>query len=432
MAKKILLPALVLLAAALAVAGWRWRSAATTAAAPSTPSAGPAASAPAAARGGAQVVSVHTVQRRDVPVNVEVAGTVVPLQSVELRAQISAVVRDISVREGQFVRRGDLLFTLDDRNERANLDKARAQLLRDRSTLADLARQWQRAQELRAQNFIAQSAADSAQTQFEAQQALLRSDEAAVQAAEVALGYTTLRAPQAGRVGLVAVHPGSLVQPGGAALLTINQIDPIGVAFNVPEAQLGALLAAAGITAPRPPASGGSAAAAGSAPPARPPAAGEPASLTVLLPAGGERRRGEPAPALTGRLSFVDNAVDTPSGTIRAKGTVPNAQQQLWPGQYVSVRLNLRTLKDVSVLPQAALIPRGAERFVYVVAADDTVQQRTVQLRQPLGDLVAVEGVSEGERVVVEGKQNLRPGGAVRIAAPPAGKAASAAAGASR
>jgi len=426
MPKKILLPVLALLVIAAGVGWWSVRGGAGSAgsAGGGAESAKSLAAGASAAVAPPQVVNVYTVQRRDVPVRVEVAGTVVPLQSVEVRAQLSSTVREVVVKEGQALKRGDLLFTLDDRNERANVEKARAQLLRDRTTLADLERQFKRAQELRGQNFIAQSALDSAQTQFEAQQALLKSDEAALQAAEVALSNTVIRAPQAGRAGLVNVNPGSLVQPSGAALLTINQIDPIGVSFSVPEAQLGGLLAAAGITAP---AASGLAPKVGAASTA---GAGKPAELAVLLTSGGERRRGEPAPSLAGRLTFVDNAVDTTSGTIRAKGTVPNAQQQLWPGQYVSVRLTLRTLKDAVVLPQAAIIQRGAERTVYVVGADDRVQARSVQIRQPLGELVAVDGVDEGERVVVEGKQNLRPGGAVRIAAAPAGKGASGAAGA--
>lgn len=432
---KILLPVLTLVAAAAALGVWTSRSSAD---APAAASSAPAASGAAARAAAPQSVSVFVVQRRDAPVNVEVAGTVVPLNSVEVRPQVSSTVLKVAVQEGQPVRRGDVLFVLDDRNERANLEKARAQLQRDRATLADYERQFKRAQELRAQNFIAQSALDSSQTQFEAQQALLRTDEAAVQAAEVALSYTTLRAPMEGRCGVVSVHPGSLVQPNGAALVTINQIDPIGVSFNVPEAQLPGLLAAAGIAraaAGKPAASaaaqGRPASAAGKAP-----VGGPPPTLSVLLPTGGERRRGAEPAALPGRLSFVDNAVDTATGTIRAKGTLPNGQQQLWPGQYVSVRLTLRTLENALVVPQAAIIQRGSERTVYVVGADDTVQARTVQIRQPLGEFVAVDGLNDGERVVVEGKQNLRPGGAVRIAAAPAGKGASgpaaAASGASR
>lgn len=423
MNSKILLPVLMLIAAAAAVGVWTTRSAAD---APAVAASAPAASGAGARAAAPQSVSVFVVQRRDAPVSVEVAGTVVPLNSVEVRPQVSSTVQKVAVKEGQPVRRGDVLFVLDDRNERANLDKARAQLQRDRATLADYERQFKRAQELRAQNFIAQSALDASQTQFEAQQALLRTDEAAVQAAEVALSYTTLRAPQDGRCGVVNVFPGSLVTPSGAALVTINQIDPIGVAFNVPEAQLPGLLAAAGITSPSSASAPAPSAKSASGSPAGKASGASPVpTLSVLLPSGGERRRGEPAASLTGRLSFVDNAVDTATGTIRAKGTLPNGQQRLWPGQYVSVRLTLRTLENALVVPQAAIIQRGSERTVYVVGADDTVQARALQIRQPLGEFVAVDGLSDGERVVVEGKQNLRPGGAVRIAAPPVGKGAS-------
>lgn len=423
MNSKILLPVLSLVAAAAAVGVWKSRAVVD---APAVATSAPAASGAAARAAAPQSVSVFVVQRRDAPVSVEVAGTVVPLNSVEVRPQVSSTVQKVAVKEGQPVRRGDVLFVLDDRNERANLDKARAQLQRDRATLADYERQFKRAQELRAQNFIAQSALDASQTQFEAQQALLRTDEAAVQAAEVALSYTTLRAPQDGRCGVVSVFPGSLVTPSGAALVTINQIDPIGVAFNVPEAQLPGLLAAAGITSPSSASAPAPSAKSASGSPAGKASGASPVpTLSVLLPSGGERRRGEPAASLTGRLSFVDNAVDTATGTIRAKGTLPNGQQRLWPGQYVSVRLTLRTLENALVVPQAAIIQRGSERTVYVVGADDTVQARALQIRQPLGEFVAVDGLNDGERVVVEGKQNLRPGGAVRIATPPADKGAS-------
>ncbi len=346
------------------------------------------------------------LQVRDVPVSLEAAGTVVSLNSVDVRPQVSSTIRQVAIKEGQFVRRGELLFSFDDRPDRANLDKARAQLLRDQALLADLQRQWQRAQDLRAQNFIAQSAADTVLAQLDAQQAAVHADQAALQAAEAALSWNTLRAPLTGRAGAIAVYAGSLVQPSAAApLVTISQIDPIGVSFTVPEAQLAALLnqgADLGATA---------------------------VPVRVLLP-GAERPRGAassaaasaaasasvPAPALQGQLSFIDNAVDTSTGTIRLKGSVPNPRHQLWPGQYVTVQLTLRTLKDAHVVPQAALIQRGNERSVYVVADDQTASQRPVQLRYAFGEFAVVDGLATGERVVVEGKQNLRSGAKVREA----------------
>ncbi len=364
----------------------------------------PAGQAPAqqaAQRGTApQTVTLSTVQRRDVPVTIEATGTVVSLNSVDVRPQVSSTIRSVDIREGQFVKKGDLLFSFDDRADRANAEKAKAQLQRDRATLADLQRQWQRAQDLRAQNFIAQSAADTVLSQLEAQRALVQSDEAALHAVEVALGYNTVRSPLSGRAGTIAVYPGSLVQPSGAPLVTISQLDPIGVSFTVPEAQLGALLHGEGA-----------------------------AALQVQVPAAEGQRATAAAGAVQGQVSFVDNAVDAATGTIRVKGTLPNARQQLWPGQFVTVRMTLHTLKGAIVVPQAALILRGNERSVYVVDAQGHAQLKPVQLRLAAGETAVVDGVQPGEKVVLEGKQNLRPGTPVREAgsspraasAPPAG-----------
>lgn len=369
--------------------------------------ASPPASTASAARSGtaatsarpAQTVTVFTVQQRDVPVTVEAAGTVVALDAVEVRPQLSGTIAEVLVREGQFVQRGQPLFRLDVRAERANADRARAQLLRDQASLADLERQWKRAQELRAQNFIAQSAADTVLSNLESQRAAVAASQAALRATEVSLGFGTLTAPLSGRAGAIAVHRGALVQPGGAALVGINQIDPIGVSFNLPEAQLSALLNAAGGPAP-----------------------GDGAEVAVLL-TGHERGQAATEP-LRGRVVFVDNAVDTTTGSIRVKAALPNKTQALWPGQYVTVRLTTRTLPGALVIPQAALIIRGTERSVYVVKADATVELRPVRTRLPSGEFVVVEGVQAGEQVVVDGKQNLRPGGAVRATPRAAGAGA--------
>lgn len=334
-----------------------------------------------------QVVSIGRAQKRDVPVVIDATGTVVSLNSVDIRPQVSSTVRSVAIKEGQFVRKGDLLFSFDDRADRANLEKAQAQLLRDRATLADLERQWQRAQDLRAQNFIAQSAADTVLSQLEAQRALVRADEAAVHASQVGLSYNAIRSPLSGRAGAIAVYPGSLVQPNGNPLVTISQVDPIGVSFTVPETQLGSLLR------------------------------GEAAAVVqVQLPAEAHGRRNG-TDTLQGQVSFIDNTVDPASGTIRVKGVLPNPKQQLWPGQFASVRMTLRTLKDATVVPQAALILRGNERSVYVVDASGAAQLKPVQLRYAAGEIAVVDGVQPGDRVVLEGKQNLRPGTPVREAA---------------
>jgi RND family efflux transporter MFP subunit len=376
-------------------------------------SAGDAAATGASAPGATQTVSVIAAQQRDLPVTVEAAGTVVSLDTVDIRPQISGSVAEVVVREGQFVRRGDVLFRLDDRTDRANLERARAQWLRDQASLADLDRQLVRAQDLRAQNFIAQSAVDSVLAQVEAQRAAVAADQAAIRSSEVALSFDTIASPLAGRAGAVVVYRGSLVQPTASAMVTISQIDPIGVSFTLPEVQLGPLLRASGMqqgmAAPRnstPAAGARSASAAASS------AGG--GTIVVSLP-NAERGRGAAAnDDMVGRITFVDNAVDSATGTIRVKGEVPNASHRLWPGQYVTVRMTLRTISNAIVIPQNALIIRGNERSVYVVKADATVEARPVQPRYNAGEVVAVDGLEAGEKVVVEGKQNLRPGSAVR------------------
>ena len=349
-----------------------------------------------------QAVTVFTVRQQDMPVQAEAAGTVVPLNTVEVRPQVSTTVRSVAIQEGQFVRQGELLFTLDDRGDQANLEKARATLLRDQATLADLERQWRRNQELLAQNFVSQGALDSVQAQRDAQLALVASDKAAVRAAEVSLGYNTVRAPLSGRAGAIAVHQGSLVSPTGDPLVTISQIDPIGVSFTLPEVQLPALLGEG-------------------------PAQRQALPVTVLRKAAD----GHEAAPMTGQLSFLDNTVDSTSGTIKLKARLSNPSQALWPGQYVTVRLTLRTLKDVAVLPQAALIIKGEAREVYVVGADQKATLRPVTVLNNDGAWAAVSGVKPGEQVVMEGKENLRPGGSVHVMpAAPVAPAASAPSGA--
>jgi multidrug efflux pump subunit AcrA (membrane-fusion protein) len=385
---------------------------------------------------------VQIAQQRDVPVTIEAAGTIVSLNTVDVRPQVTGTVAEVAVREGQFVRAGDLLFRLDDRADRANVDKARAQLSRDRASLADLERQWQRAQDLRAQNFIAQSAADTVLAQLDGQRAAIDSDSAALRSAEVQLSYDTIVSPLAGRAGAISVYRGTLVQPTATVLVTVSQIDPIGVSFTVPEAQLGSLLriggasaaiAAANRSAQTPaPASANAArapaAAASLARAGRPPAAPVPVAplagkgggsdangtISVLLP---NSRGGTSAEALVGSVSFVDNAVDTTTGTIRVKGLLPNPAQQMWPGQYVLVRMTLRTIAAAVVVPQAALIIRGNERSVFLVGADGNAELRTVQMRYAFGEGAVVDGIAVGEKVIIEGKQNLRPGTPVRESA---------------
>ena len=364
--------------------------------------AGTSAPAGAASAPPSQNVGVVKVRQADVPVVVEASGTVTALQSVDLRAQTTSTVAQVLVKDGQSVKKGELLFRFDDRAQRAELEKARAQLARDRAALGDLERQFKRAQELVAQNFVSRSALDTAQANLESGQALVKSDEAAIQAAQVTLGYNELRAPINGRVGIVSVYPGSLVQANATAapLVNIAQLDPIAVTFVVPETQLAPLLAAT--------------------------RAGD---LEVEAITPGSARG---TAAIKGRVTAVDNLVDAATGTIKVKAEFDNKAQALWPGQYLRVRVTLRTLKGVTVVPQAAIIMRGNERSVYVVGPDNTAKLVPVQLRQAMGEQAVVEGLDATAQVVMDGKQNLRPGTPLRIQASAGSGGASAASGAGK
>lgn len=324
-------------------------------------------------------VNVVAPLRQDVPITLQANGTVTPINSVDLRPQTTSTIRKVHIKEGQSVKAGDLMFSLDDRNEQANVSKAQAQIARDRATLADLERQYKRNQELVEQKFLAQSAIDTLRSQVEAQRALVASNQAALQGERVTASFGTIRAPMSGRVGAISVYPGSLVQPT-TSLTTITQLDPVDVAFTLPESSLSDLLAAQ--------------------------RAGQ---VSVEAMAAG----GKP---VVGKLNFIDNTVDAQAGTIKAKAQFDNRATNLWPGQYVTTRVTLRTLKDATVIPQAAIIINTRGTFVYVVGEGQIAREMPVERVYAYGDSAAVTGLTGTEKVITEGKQNLRPGGKVRLA----------------
>ena len=339
-----------------------------------------AARAASGANAPATAVTVAAAQKQDVPVQVNVNGNVVSLNTVDVKPQVSNVVQKVHVKEGDFVRAGQLLFTLDSRADQANLEKAKAQQLKDQATLADLERQYKRSQELLAQNFIAKSATENALSQVEAQRAAVAADRAAVQAAQVALSYDQIRAPIPGRTGAIPVFAGTLVQPA-MTLVTVTQLDPIAVTFPVPEGSLRDLLDAARVKAP----------------------------VGATIPGRAE--------ALQGTLTFVDNTVDPSAGVVRAKAQFENKASLLWPGQYVNTTVTVRVLRGATVIPAASIISSPTGRVVYVVR-EGNAEMRKVDLDYSAGDRAVVRGVQPGENVVVEGKQNLRPGSAVRVEGP--------------
>jgi len=387
---------------------------------------GPRAEAPAsggtpAAPAGvasAPPVSVSTVRalQRDMPVLITTTGTVAALSIVDVRPQTTNLVAQVHVKEGQFVKAGQLLFTLDARADEANLARARAQLARSEAALADAQRQLKRSQELLAQNFIAQGALDTNQTNVQSLTAALAADKAALDAARLALSYTRITAPSAGRLGAINVFAGSSVQANQTTLASITQLDPISVAFSLPQRHLADALAAlkdggAAVIA-TPPASEGQAPQAGPAPREGARAAAADGSRNGAAKAMAATTPAPAAGTRAGRLSFVDNAVDASSGSVKVKAQFDNRDGLLWPGAFVNVAMTARVLRGAVVLPQAAIVQSGRGPLVYIVV-DGMAQLRPVQVLYAQGDEAVVGGVEPGARVVLDGRQNLRPGATV-------------------
>ena len=326
-----------------------------------------------------QTVRTAIAERKSIPVTVLANGYVTALNSVDVRPQVQNVVREIHVKEGQDVRAGQLLFTLDDRGDVSNLEKAKAQVARDRADLADAELALKRNKELLTKGFVSQSVVDSARNKVDSLRGTLQADLATVRASTVALGYNRITASIAGRLGIINAHVGTLAQPS-TPLVTIAQIDPISVMFSVAEKEL------AYITASYP--NGG-------------------APVTAQLPNGKE---------ITGKLVFIDNTVDQQTGTIRMKAQFANADHALWPGAFVNVRLVSRTLPDAIVVPAQAVVTGPTDQFVYVVQADSTVKMQKIVVNAIEDGRAAITGINPGVKVVVEGAQNLRPNSRVKEA----------------
>ena len=367
---------------------------------PASGAAGPAGPASAASRpaGGASAppvsVTLLRVSARDFSVALEASGTVTALSSIDVKPQVSAQVLAVHVKEGQFVQRGQLLFTLDARADEANLKKAEAQKQKDEATLADARRQLARNQDLLAKNFISQGVVDTAQANVEAQQAVVAADVAAIDAVKVALSYAKITAASGGRVGPIAVFPGSSVAPNSSLMLNITQIDPVAVSFSLPQRNLPDALKSL--------AAGG----------------GPVSAMLPDSPASGAGLR-------KGKLSFVDSQVDPSSGTVKVKALFGNKDQALWPGAYVTVKMVLQKLPEVIVVPQAAIVQGARGTAVFVAGPDNVAAVRPVKILASAGTEAVVSGLKAGELIVLDGRQNVRPGTKLIPRAADAGRGAS-------
>ena len=336
---------------------------------------------PAAAQAApAQSVRSGVAEQKQVAITVRANGYVSALNMVDVRPQTQNIVREVHVQEGQDVRAGQLLFTLDQRSDTSSVERARAQVARDRADLAEAENALRRNQELASKNFVSQAVVDTARSKVDALRGTLRADEAAARSSAIALGNNRIVASIDGRIGAISVHAGSLAQPTGAPMLTISQLDPITVTFALPERELSNLLA----SYPN-------------------------ADAPVTARLAGERR-------VEGRLVFVDSASDPQSGTIRMKAQFANQQRAMWPGTFVNVSLVSRTLPQAVVIPAQAIVTGPTDKFVYLIRPDSTVAVQKVTVDHIDGGQAAVSGLQPGARIVVEGAQNLRPGVRVKEA----------------
>nr|WP_216861845.1 efflux RND transporter periplasmic adaptor subunit [Polynucleobacter sp. 73C-SIWE] len=340
---------------------------------------------PAAAKkgGGPQTITSIVVEKKDIPLIIEATGTTVSNSIVDIRPMVTNTVAKIHIKDGQEVKEGQLLFTLDDRNDKANYERLKA--------LADDAqKQYLRAKELVEKNFISKAGLE---TSF----ANAKSAASAARSAEVQLSFDSIRSPINGRAGIINVFPGSLVQASNivstatnstatssvGSMVTITQLNPINVQFVIPEKDIPIILENRQGDAP----------------------------LNVKVTIGNTGKN-----TYEGQVLVIDNQVDPLIAAVRVKAQIPNEKLEILPGQFARVSLFANTLKDVIAVPTQAVVIGPNGRLVYVVDKDDKVTAKPVKVSYEYQGISVITDINSGDRIVVEGKQNLRNGSKVREA----------------
>jgi multidrug efflux system membrane fusion protein len=339
------------------------------------------------ARGGPRAevvpVSATAVVQQSVPLTTKAIGNVEAFSTVVIRALVAGELQQIHFKQGAEVHKGDLLFTIDPRPLQAALDQAVGTLAKDRATLANARALAARYRKLFDEGIASKEDLDQYNTSADTQAGLVAADEASVENAKVQLSYATIRSPISGMTGNLLVYEGNLVKANDlTSLVTITQATPIYVTFAVPEGELGKVNRAR--------------------------AAG-PVRVEAALPS-------DDTHPLGGVLTFVDNAVDTTTGTIRLKATFENAERRLWPGQFVKVTVTTGVEANALVVPSQAVQTGQDGPYVYVVKDDLTVEPRPVKPGPSSeGVVVVAKGLTAGERVVTDGQLRLFPGAKVEI-----------------
>jgi multidrug efflux system membrane fusion protein len=332
---------------------------------------------------------VATSEQRDVPIQVSAIGNVEAYQTVQIRSQVNGEIQEILFKEGEDVRKGQLLVRLDKRPFQADLDKAVGQQKRDEAQAVNSRLQAERYSALEKQGVVSREQADQIRTQAKADASVVEADKAVVEAARVQLQYTDIFAPMDSRTGNLMMNRGNLIKANDTPyLVQLNQISPIYVTFTVPESVLGQVRQ---YSLSR--------------------------KLAVFAYPKGET--GKPA---EGYLSFIDNGVDTSTGTVKLKATFLNKDRRLWPGEFVDTVLQLSLQKNAIVVPTKAVQTGQQGEYVYVVTAQDTAESRPVKTGGSYQDLTVVStGLKAGERVIIGGHLRVAPNAKVVVQGSAAG-----------
>ena len=329
-------------------------------------------------------VSVARVERRAVPYELDATGTVEAIRAVDVMPQVNGTILHVNFREGDEVASGQVLFEIDPRPYRAALQQSEATLLRDLTQAQSAAREAARYRELATTNTVTQEDYEQKQAAADAAAATVRSDSAAASIAQLNLEYATVRAPISGRTGRLLLHEGNVVRAGSDPLVSIVQIRPILVRFPVPAVNLPALRKRSGEEL-----------------------------VAIAMPSR------DSASAVRGVLSFVDNQVDTSTGSVLLKARFANDDKGLWPGEFVGVTLVLGVQQDAVVVPSAAVMQGQQGTYVFVVNDDGTATTQPVTVERTLDSLTVLAGVPAGALVVTDGQLRLTPNAKVDIRSAP-------------
>ena len=344
------------------------------------------------AAGAPTTVGLATVAKGDIPIVIKALGTVTPLANVTVKTQITGQLQAVNFTEGQAIKKGDLLAQVDPRPYDVALQQAVGTLEKDKATLANALVDLKRYKTLVSQDSIARQQLDTQASLVNQLQATVLTDQAGVDSAKLNLAYTRIVAPTDGRIGLRLVDPGNYVTIGDATgICTITLMQPMSVLFTIPEDSL---------------------------PPVRKRMkAGANLEVTAL-------DRAQKETVGKGTLSTTDNQVDTTTGTVKLRAMFDNADESMFPNQFVNIRLLVDTVKDAVVVPVAAVQRGNPGTFVYQVKADDTVQVQVIETGVTDGEKIAVtKGLVVGDQVVIDGVDRLRDGAKIRKpgTAPPGG-----------